>query len=85
MTWQPIETAPKDGTWIILGKPDWSVFLKARWVDVDGDDGPFKAWVFQYDGICLGVDDGVLGWQEDHDDGAMPTHWMPLPSPPEAP
>ena len=86
MDWQPIETAPKDGTWIVLGKADWNVFPKARWGEVDGGDFLFDAWLFADETHgCLvpNVDGGaVLGWSEDYEDECMPTHWMPLPKPP---
>lgn len=64
--WQPIETAPKDGTEIIIGhdKKGWRTV--ARWLD-DGEgffevnNDPSDSW----------------GWGS-----MMPTHWQPLPSPP---
>ena len=84
MEWQSIETAPKDGTWIVIGKPNWRVFPKAKWAWVDGDEGQFPGWLFEDDvSGCLvpNVDgEGFLGWQEDIEDGNMPTHWMPVPA-----
>ena len=57
MTWQPIETAPKDGEHILLGihlerlvYAQSSFWLSGKWA----------------------------GW-----DYRKPTHWMPLPNPPE--
>lgn len=67
--WQPIETAPKDGTHVIFataydGKIVHSVHSGA-WGPAY-DRGP-NAWVEDYDyKIC------------------EPTHWMPLPQPPQA-
>lgn len=62
--WQPIETAPKDGT-RILG---WS----------------------SGDGVCIvafGDTPRRTRWYENHPLGRLPikqpTHWMPLPAPPE--
>lgn len=70
--WQPIETAPKDGT----------IHIRGLWVTVKGvkakefqqfigfidEDGDFKDMVY--------FDD--FGWAaKDY------THWMPLPEPPE--
>jgi hypothetical protein len=75
MKWQPIETAPKDGTfhtrglWVtsFRGTPhertDWQQFN-----GIIDDDGDFvdPDW------------DECFGWNaEDY------THWMPLPPPPE--
>lgn len=86
MTWQPIETAPKDGTPIVLGKANWLVFPKARWLMCDGDEASFFAWVFddEYSPCLVPNEDGgnILGWAEDIENGCMPTHWMPLPEPP---
>ena len=68
--WQPIETAPKDGRTIIVFRNihGWNVLGYAYWVDVRGIDG----WVSN------GFSDppGNLGL-------GHPTHWMPLPTPPE--
>ncbi len=76
--WQTIDSAPKDGTWIIIARSEWKIFPKARWEDVDGDDNSFKAWVFADAYTTLGVDDGMLGWQDDYDSDVMPTHWIPF-------
>jgi len=80
MIWQPIETAPRDGTEILLsnGKDvaqGWYVHdeggitehrdLDGNWMDQTESDG-YIGW-FDVGG-CMGPD---------------PTHWMPLPPPPE--
>ena len=70
MEWQPIETAPKDGTPHVRGLWVTSNRTGARWWEsiagyVD-DDGEF-------------VDhDGNAPWHGDDY-----THWMPLPEPPK--
>ena len=67
--WQPIETAPKDGTLIILYKPDGDGDDRSRTVDV-GRWG--EVWT-TYRGM----------WRMQACDGwVTPTHWMPLPKPP---
>jgi len=56
--WQPIETAPKDGRWILVARDDMQ---------------------------------GVVWWNKNSDHWALaplsyfdrPTHWMPLPQPPQ--
>lgn len=64
--WQPIETAPKDRTTVLLsvrttfGKWNRTLPLAGRWFD--GSWGIFNA------------DESVQK--------ILPTHWMPLPSPP---
>jgi hypothetical protein len=69
--WQPIEKAPKDGTVILLYRDHapWDVRGYGHWEDCGG-------------GICGWVTNGFfdppgnLGL-------AAPTHWMPLPEPPQ--
>lgn len=66
--WQSIETAPKDGTWILLYDDRFlhseTSYLIAKW------HGPLKLWV----GRSNSKGRFPL-W-----DAA--THWMPLPKPP---
>lgn len=101
MKWQPIETAPKDGT-IILG-----------WCSHEADDyfNEDRNRLTNYGCACEAynhVEDGcnVVFWIEEDTQGsweegyytvpgywalwdgcgetcANPTHWMPLPQPPE--
>ncbi len=71
--WRPIETAPKDGVTIIVGRDmDIWGFVRGtgRWISERGIEG----WV------CRGFTDppGELGL-------ADPTHWQPLPESPEPP
>lgn len=79
-TWQPIDTAPKDGTDILLckaidadGKPidadAFGLFVQRAswWSDEDGG-----AWVV----YCSMVQEPILFFR--------PTHWMPIPPPPIA-
>lgn len=65
MTWQPIATAPRDGTPFIAAVPfgggEWEI-SKMMWEEfrhafIDATYSPF--------------------------DETQPTHWMPLPEPPE--
>lgn len=70
--WQPIETAPKDGTAILAFMPDAAEQFRIMPIEMlDFNDG-----------------DGPQWWQADVDDGypleVTPTHWMPLPQPPGA-
>ena len=68
MQWQPIETAPKDGTFIIT-------YLPPRFVDEAGLTmiQRWKGTKLQW--ITAGAPNRARLWQ--------PTHWMPLPSPPK--
>lgn len=72
MNWQPIETAPRDGTEILLFQAiQYGVMMRVGNWDERGEH----------------IDTGkrVAGWTE-ADDGYIgciePTHWMPLPEPP---
>ena len=68
MDWQPIETAPKDGTRVILLIPyDRERFSEVECTDGGNWDADDNCW--RYDG-----DDGPFDLQ--------PTHWMTLPAPP---
>ncbi len=58
LAWQPIETAPKDGT-EILG-----------------------CWLPSL--VCGVVSWGFGEWAEADERVRAPTHWMPLPEPPDA-
>lgn len=71
--WQPIETAPKNFTELLGYRPDQGVFI-FRWSTVD--EFPDADQTDDYE--CWWND--LWGWM----DGELtPTHWMPLPSPPE--
>ena len=59
-TWQPIETAPKDGTYVLLYEPR------------DDDHA-----------IEVGFYECETWYGMDHIYSIYPTHWMPLPKPPE--
>lgn len=78
--WQPIDTAPKDGTTVLLFRrlDPWNVIGYGRWISTkwrlkDGTT-PIEGW------LSYGFDDppGNLGL-------GGPTHWMPLPEPPKEP
>lgn len=66
--WQPIETAPKDGSYVLLVDPSYSAnnYLIARWCDIHhfwrGDSMSSGKFVF---------------WRDYH-----ACLWMPLPPPP---
>lgn len=62
MDWQPIESAPRDGTTVLLFAPGW--------------DAPKTGWTY-----------GKDEWQDCPYSVARadyaPTHWQPLPPPPQ--
>jgi hypothetical protein len=72
--WRPIETAPKDGTWVLLYQADGltlPVSMGNYYREEErGEDGRFLSggWLlFEVDGLPSYGD---------------PTHWMPLPDGP---
>ncbi len=69
MMWQPIETAPKDGAVIVWGR---------YWSDEQG--WMLEPKIARWDASAFGG-----SWVVDHryPFSVRPTHWMPLPPPPE--
>ena len=80
--WQPIETAPKDGTHVLVcqatdadGKPipaeSFGLFVQrtAWWSDGPNDPEP-EGWIV----YCSMVREPHVFFD--------PTHWMPIPEPP---
>jgi hypothetical protein len=67
--WQPIETAPKDGTPVRLKWESTTVEATGRWCRADKWPQPFS------------TDD----WRDVKGDDVllMPTHWMPIPPSPQ--
>ena len=82
MTWEPIETAPMDGTAILVMRDIWpgtdsgradecnghNTYVAAWW-GKEGSDS-LGRWICYMDSIC------------DPECPVEPTHWMPLPPPP---
>jgi hypothetical protein len=70
-SWQPIETAPKDGSWVLgydakSAYPDMA--CETMWIVRHGNGGGWSGgrdWEILLDGQYC-----------------KPTHWMPLPEPP---
>ena len=72
MTWQPIETAPKDGTVILLYSPE-------KW----DSDGMWIGWWFdEGDSREHGWYDSESASHKASFLNGEPTHWHPLPEPP---
>jgi hypothetical protein len=77
--WQPIATAPRDGTKILVWIHQWAGEIHgvanatgneiAYWANGTSDFPGADWWV------CAGGD-GYATW-------CRPTHWMPLPAPPQ--
>jgi hypothetical protein len=74
--WRPIETAPRDGTEIILNVPRWGggfIVAAGHWVPHDDRGGDWW-WANESSG-----DYHASPITDDH---GHPTHWMAYPAPP---
>jgi len=74
--WQPIETAPKDGTWVLVfgsisDEGDERTTAVAQYTDDLNGRKTRGHWQFAW------YDGGYHGWV------GNATHWMPLPEPPK--
>lgn len=72
--WQPIETAPKDGTWVLVwgGETDEMMDIsREECRRVVTAQYSYVRWQFAW------FDGGFYGKFD-----KPPTHWMPLPEPP---
>ena len=76
MTWQPIETAPKDGTAVLLYGL-WAGEIAGPTSHPTTDIGAWSKHKGDFDGFewCLSTGDAYACWMK-------PTHWMPLPPAP---
>ena len=87
MEWQPIETAPQNGTEVLLFVPDIGVPVLARFI-------PLEEFLTETE-ILGCIEKGVTDEEMEEPDWFLadfiegvrltdgkPTHWMPLPSAP---
>ena len=83
MEWQPIETAPKDGTPILCVRGHCQPVV--AWFETFPEpllDGDQTKWRWREAGDFVSDN----SWREDwHGTLYEPTHWMPLPAPPSLP
>lgn len=75
MEWQPIETAPKDGSMIVLGN-EFIVWMGKYMRVYPSGYVPACPWTFDMLNTNYAVGDVI---------SLLPTHWMPLPTPPVQP
>lgn len=68
MEWQPIETAPKDGTEILIYEPSYLGVDSGKIYTASWDCDCYNTWIEAGGERYMSFDNA--------------THWMPLPSPP---
>ena len=84
--WQPIETAPKDGT-RILGYTEYGVeMVKYCENEIKSDNDSISecqgGWIgVEQDSTCL--PHTKYSWLKEKKEQHQPTHWMPLPAAPK--
>lgn len=74
--WQPIETAPKDGGWILIGR--WAATAGIPSLDIPAHDAHLwwaarGQWSERWQKWWDGIEPSIF---------AQPNVWAPLPSPP---
>lgn len=74
MRWQPIETAPKDDSYLLVsnGHGVWVARFKSVYQSGWKPPSPWQSMMLNHDHIPSAKRNG------------NPTHWMPLPTPPSA-
>lgn len=72
--WQPIESAPKDGTEILVWHKDWAEEHESPTGVSIGFYSDKYEWV-----VSLFINDGAIDW--DSMNWAKPTHWRPIIGP----
>lgn len=97
MEWQPIETAPKDGTPVLfyspigfdreggdLSRPPEAERITIGWWGVPNDSyNPSAGWVsVDPESETFGGSELTGSWTVYELSRVTPTHWMPLPDPP---
>jgi len=76
--WRPIESAPKDGRWVLIHDPraDLRPVQMARY-------GEAPMGVVRRNGEVVAQTAAVAKhWINEHERHLTPTHWQPLPAPP---
>ncbi len=72
--WQPIETAPKDGTYILVGNKDgvWVAWYTEIYPSGHKAPNPWQSLMLNHRHME----------SKNRDYSSAPTHWMPLPHKP---
>jgi hypothetical protein len=85
--WQPIDTAPLAGTMVdlwVVAVPRYNAYFEKYFTD--GDDQRLTDCIFEDDQWKHWTEIGDHEYDPHHEpigDCFKPTHWMPLPEPPQ--
>lgn len=71
--WQTIETAPKDGTPVLLWVPEFNAPIQGEWCSSDDGFVDASHWVDVWNNDAIETKDGPVN----------PTHWQPRPPAPK--
>lgn len=84
--WQPISTAPKDGTPILIWEPGPHAFGNRERHNEYDERGKVISFA-EYDDVrwAIGYWRPTGSWGNRNAARVNPTHWMPLPAPPVTP
>jgi hypothetical protein len=77
--WQPIETAPKDGTPVLIARVEYTEGKSPEVAEVDVGAYLYDAGMNTPDGY----EPAYWYWASDNGSIEEPTHWMPLPPAPQ--
>jgi hypothetical protein len=80
--WQPIETAPRDGTAMLVMRDIWPGTKSGRAEECNGHNTYVAAWWASEDDDSKGRWVCYMDAVFDPTCPIRPTHWMPLPAPP---
>lgn len=83
--WLPIESAPRDGTRILVWLPESENVLSVYWDEqftfrFDEEKGKSVDYQGEYEGAW--TDDAVKSWAYQEKESYNPTYWKPVPAPP---
>lgn len=85
--WQPIETAPRDGSAILIYQAEYDVggereHERQKMGGIEWSGSPNRA-PFDDERYAIGYWRPWGGWGNRNSSRVHPTHWMPLPSVPD--
>jgi hypothetical protein len=84
MSWRPIESAPKDGSVVLLWLKEWAGEINGVYPAKQADDAVAVGWWRDGSSDYPGADWWELAGGDAYATWGRPSHWQPLPAPPHA-